>query len=543
MIKTELIFEKGFKWFRLNNLTFKGYIFDTENDNNSVLEDSMALDYINKNLQDIGHLKEWALALDGVFTIIYSDKAETIIITDKTNYFPVFYFFGNNNWLISDSWEHIVKQKKAFHPNTNAYPEFLSAGYVLNNETLDNKIVKTISGEILTLSVKGEIKRTSYFEFTTRGFFKEPFSKQSLLLQNLFLETAQRMVSLLKGRTAVVPLSGGYDSRLIVCMLKHVGYINTICITYGKMNPEAVISRRVAETLGFKWIFIDYEQFKYGDYLQSESFNSYTSMAGNGFSMPFLQEYFAVLELKEKKLIPDDAVFLPGHPGDFLAGSYIDNVTNTPKKSTHVAPLISRKYFDFVSNSITSQKTIESRIIKYLINISPDDDPDPKYSTAIEAWDIKEKRSKFILHSSTVFNWAGYKVAFPLWNNPIIDFFRNTPFEYRSQKRLYDHTLRKYFFIPMGVHFSKDELNPTVTDRFLFPVKKKIKEVLPMSFTAAFLKKNDWVCYGEFTELMQQELEKTGNNRLKQYKSYNAIICKWYLEELIRRHKHQIASK
>ncbi|RZJ26202.1 MAG: alpha-2-macroglobulin, partial [Flavobacterium sp.] len=39
-------------------------------------------------------------------------------------------------------------------------------------------------------------------------------------------------------------------------------------------------------------------------------------------SLPYLMEYFAMAELEEQKAIPSDAVFLPGHSGDFLGGSY-----------------------------------------------------------------------------------------------------------------------------------------------------------------------------------------------------------------------------
>jgi len=535
MSKIELIFDDGFRWYRSASHIVKGFFFVGPNVNAGFWEDSHALEYIKENIPEPINLKEWVLKLDGIFTIIQSENGQTTIISDRNNYFPVFFSYKNNNWIISDSWEYIVEQRNRFEPNTEAFPEFLSGGYVLNNETLDSSIFKTVAGEIVSLSDNGDIKRTSYFEFTTQSFFQQSFGELSVSLHKLFMETAQRMISLLNGRTAVVPLSGGYDSRLIACMLKKMGYENTICITYGKWNPEAAISKKVAEQLKFRWIFVDYEQIDYKDYLHSESFKSYISMAGNGFSMPFLQEYFAVLELKEKQQIPPDSVFLPGHHGDYIGGNYVSLVTHTSKKGTELTPLIAKTYFTFVNNSTLNQKHIEKRIATRLNQFRLGDDPHPQYSTTIEAWDIKEKRAKFIFHSSSVFNWAGYKVAFPLWNNPFVDFFRNTPFEYRSQKRLYDQTLEEYFFIPMNVHYAKDELNPTATDRLLFPVKKRIKKILPMAFTAAFLKKNDWSCYDKFTELMQKDLKEKGKQLLNRYNSYNAIICQWYLDEVKNR--------
>ena len=94
----------------------------------------------------------------------------------------------------------------------------------------------------------------------------------------------------LDGRTAVIPLSGGADSRMVVSMLKNQGYEKVICYTYGKPgNRESEMSKAVAEEYGYEWHIIphsaeeiaklrnDPETEQYSDYERSSCHRLYKS--------------------------------------------------------------------------------------------------------------------------------------------------------------------------------------------------------------------------------------------------------------------------
>ena len=111
----------------------------------------------------------------------------------------------------------------------------------------------------------------------------------------------------------VVPLSE-LDSRLIVLMLKRLGYDNVITFSYGrKDNQESNFSKELAESLGFHWEFIEYTNDKWHDWYSSEEWYEYSLMAGNLSSTPHLQDWPAIKELKEKQLVPDNCLIVPGH--------------------------------------------------------------------------------------------------------------------------------------------------------------------------------------------------------------------------------------
>ena len=122
----------------------------------------------------------------------------------------------------------------------------------------------------------------------------------------------------------ILPLSGGYDSRLVATFLRKMNYNNVITFTYGRVNnPECLISREVAEKLKYKWIFIPYDNEKSYEWYNSDQRKKFSAFGDNLSTILPDREWPAVLELKKQNLIPSDSVFAPGHSGDFTSGGHI----------------------------------------------------------------------------------------------------------------------------------------------------------------------------------------------------------------------------
>lgn len=513
-----------YSWYSNNTTSVIGYFF---NANNELFTKEEALTYIESQRKTLS-LFEIAKQLNGIFTIVEQTENSVSIICDSVNYFPVFYSFQNNNWIIRDSWNEIISYKKSFEANTRAYSEFLSAGFVLDNETLDKTIFKTKSSELLQLETEGTITRKPYYYFLPTQFFKESFEGIHDATNVAFQNFGKRLIAYLNGRTAVVPLSGGYDSRLIVSVLKSLNYTNVICVTYGKMNKEVPISKRVAETLGYTWYFIDYEKLDISNFTKSQEFLDYASFSGNGFSMPYLQEFFAVKELKNQKLIPVDSVFLPGHSGDYLGGSYIEKTIKTDLSKAELPKHLESKYFIFKKKTRKDSTTIQNRIA-HTLQAYDSNTGIEHFSPIIEDWDIKEKLSKYIFRSSNVFTYFGYEHYFPLWDKELVKFFRNVPYEYRIQKKLYDSVAERYYFSPQNIAFKKEELIVRKRDLIIQKAKDKVRYFFPWKIVLQRMIQADWMYYSVLTSEMQKEIEQTTKKPFKNFKFFNAVICKWYV--------------
>ena len=331
-----------YSWIQNENLSFIGYFFD---ENHNLYRNQEAVDYISKELQTIS-LEQICKKINGLFSLIIASENYYYLASDAVNFFPLFYKNNNNQVVISDYWEAILDLTKDFDFNKAAIDEFETAGFVLSNETLDKNIYKTNANQILKIS-NLEQKATQYKNFITDSFFEKSFEDLALDSEKVLMQVGERLVSFLDGRTAVVPLSGGYDSRLIVSLLKKMNYEKVICFTYGKNNPEVPISKKVAEELNYDWYFIDFTKVDIEKKLSDQSFQDYLDFAANGYSMPYLMEYFAVAELKDKNLIPENSVFLPGHSGDFLGGSYMKKTVKNNIAFQNLPTFIESKYFIF----------------------------------------------------------------------------------------------------------------------------------------------------------------------------------------------------
>jgi hypothetical protein len=106
------------------------------------------------------------------------------------------------------------------------------------------------------------------------------------------------------------------------------------------------------------------------------------------------------------------------------------------------------------------------------------------------------------------------------------------PYELRSGKTFYDKVLIEKFFIPYNVFFSELEIKKSEFYKKYQNLKDRLRYKMPWSIVYSRMIKNDWLNYSSFTQEMEIELIKKGLKPLKNFKSFNAIICRWYVEKL-----------
>ena len=98
------------------------------------------------------------------------------------------------------------------------------------------------------------LKKEFYFDYLTTKISDKIFDELKSEFLNILRDTIQRLIKFANGRQIIVPLSGGYDSRLVASLLKQANYQNILCFTYGKKSsPEVIISKKVANKIFFYW--------------------------------------------------------------------------------------------------------------------------------------------------------------------------------------------------------------------------------------------------------------------------------------------------
>jgi len=525
LIQVKLINNYGFHWFSDKGWYVKGFCFGPDK---TFYNGKSLLDYfigISDNESFIRRVRE----ANGIFSVLFTDENTVWTAVDRIRMFPIFYTSIKSDCYISDDAHYLKSHTGQARIDPLRSVEFLATGYVCRDRTLIDGIKQLQAGECFRYE-SGKIDRHFYFRFHTTSIRDHSYKKYRTYLNNTLKKIFIRLIKSIDSRTAVIPLSGGFDSRLIVTMLKQLGYSNVICYTYGDpSNPEVSISRQVAQKLGYPWHFVPYTENTIRDYMDSEEFKSYFPFSSSFVSSFFMQEYFAVRYLKDNKIIKDSSVFIPGHSGDFLAGSQLIKNGGIRKKASvsQIARQLYKQKYSLLKPA-TSFRNIFLQEIENDLAVYPQNTLNQFAYSIFEDWDIKEKISKLIFNSANVYLFFSYELRLPLWDSALLELSQDMPFEFKYNKRLYDDVLTNDIFSGFDLNF-KSELQSSLFDSHTQYLKNIIKSLLPDFLYQSILRKNDSFCYHDITMPMVRDLESNSINVNMRGKNYNAIIAQWYL--------------
>jgi len=273
----------------------------------------------------------------------------------------------------------------------------------------------------------------------------------------------KRLIQVANGRTIIVPLSGGCDSRLIVLMLKRLGYKNIITFSYGRVgNKESVISKKIAKILGFKWEFIEYRNDLWHQWYLSAEYKKYACFAGGSTSLPHIQDWPAVWQLNINKRIPKDSIFAPGHSADLPAGSrsaYVPELYNNQNVDVMKVNNGILKYhyslFKWMKSKEEQELLYRDRIKRTLGNL----EEFPDCASAFESWDTSERQAKFIVNSLRVYEFWGYDWWMPFWDYEYMQFWSKVALAFRINQFLYMHFVNDLFNKITGMRLDDTPLN------------------------------------------------------------------------------------
>jgi asparagine synthase (glutamine-hydrolysing) len=504
------------KWFTEHDIHVTGFIRVRDR----YIQDTELAEYFSAVINP-ADFEEKLLKANGQFAVIILKNNEVWAATDRLRSIPLFYSLANDEAIIGDSAYSVASEMNEAVIDEDAAQAFLATGYTLNNLTLIKSLYQVEAGEMVILDKS--VRRSFYHDYSKGLVTKHDFNTFSLELNRIIEEVFKSHFAALKDKFIAIPLSGGYDSRLIASMCKKYHPDNVMCFTYGRENNmEVEPAREIAKRLQLPWVNIIYDEELINGFLEDAVFQRYYPYASELGSMFYMQDYFAVKYLKEHCLIPRKTVFMPGHSGNFLAGE-------------HVAPFMRRK-------------TSEKRMLRFTLNANftlKNSSPKEKriYEKSLleklsyrnteqwlkyENWDIKERQSKFIVNSAAIFTFFGYEYVMPLWDSMLIDFFNELPIRYKINKNLYDYVLTGDFFRESGLNLAS-ELNPTARQIAIQRIKIVIKRLLPQKIVTVFINPYSPVLYDEISKRLIMTEGKESFKIPHESNNYNSYLTQWYL--------------
>ncbi len=357
--------------------------------------------------------------------------------------FPLYYCIENGNAFLSDDANWIRDQLCDDDMDILSSAEFLMTGYVTGRETLYTKIKQLEAGEYLIYNRQKNIIEVKYYI----DYFSENqlnYNKSELMesIDSNLIHVFKRLIKNLNGRTAVLPLSGGYDSRIIAIMLNRLGYHNVICFTYGKTgNWEVKKSKEMAQSLNYVWHFVPYTKKKWTKWCNSQKGKEYFN-TGNGLtSLVHIQDHMAVYELKTKGLIPEDSVIIPGHTSMLSFSGY----PKDHKDVEDITMALIKKHYSLwnwnYKNNMKFKDKLKNKISESFdkVNIKG------KAEDFFYQWEVRERHAKFICNSVRAYEHLNYQWCLPLWEKEILYLWINVPLEYKMNKIIFKEYFNKEF--------------------------------------------------------------------------------------------------
>ncbi len=521
-------YNKAFKWYQKNGIWFIGYFFDN---NNQYITGKKAIEHFS-GCKSFDDFKTMLSDADGIYSVIVKNNDQLYAASDRSRFFTLFYTQVNNKFIISDDYYDLVELQDSKRFNEQAVAEFLSWAISNDKRTLFENIYQVRPGDSIHFKDK-EVSNEYFISVATKPdeYLSNNYDELIELGYQAFEIARKRLTNSLKNKKVLLPLSSGFDSRLIAAWLKNSGIDNVICFTFGRKDaPEVNISEKVAKQLGYQWHNIEYNQELIKGFINNEDFNEFYHYLSRGSSMFYMQEYFALRKLLNEGVIDDSYVVIPGHAGGFLAGNNL--VRAIPLKNTikNQENYLLNHYYRYITLNSKQKKQILNGLKLHLAELREYKKESTDYSL-LEDWLMKERITKYIFTSSHAFTFFELEVRLPFWDNTLFEFWRKVPGEHRCYKKLFKDILNTKYFEPLGIK-QEQELQPSIRTIRLQNIKNKIRPWLPLWVKHKLLKKNDWVFYDEITQPFLQELKQNGIKPKDNGITYIPRIMYWYLMKM-----------
>lgn len=373
--------------------------------------------------------------------------------TDHIRTWPVFYSTLTNAFFISPC-ASIIKDslKDSLSINQNASLEFSMSGYVTGNETLYNQIGCLQPGQILLYDKETKtIAIERYYQYRPNLYIEGIDQSEAIKDLDGILNEVVKEILVRAGKSLIwVPLSGGLDSRLILCKLHQHGAKNVQTFSYGPSgNFETRIARKVARKLNYSWRDVRIPSKIQRQYFDSQERKDFWAFASGFKAIPCMREYSAIRYLRECNIMPADSIIINGQSGDYISGGHIhDYWHKNPCDSTQIfQKLIIDKHYDLWSN-LKTQDNLE--VIKVKLNtflsamgFSKDTVPHTLASLS-ETWEYDARQCCYVVNGQRIYEYSGYRWEMPLWDRRLVNFYENIPFSMKFNQDLWKTWLKKW---------------------------------------------------------------------------------------------------
>lgn len=468
-ITLKLCDERAWKWYHKENAHVKGYGWL-----DGILYEKEEFASLVSHISTEDKLCNFLEQFNGSFAGCLELTGKLCVFVDHVGSIPMFYDMMLG--IVGDRADFI--DEAPYTVDEVAVAEVLkSTMFACGERTFSKTTKQLLAGEIVCIAKETrKVKYIRYYSHRSFGSNKKACYKEYLdEIREVNDRVFRRLIESLHGETVIVPLSGGYDSRFIVSMLRSLNYKNVVCYTYGYSDNtnETGISRKVADKLGYPHFLVKIDKKMWQRFFNDAEVQSFLEYGYYHSNFPHIQEIMALQQLRKNPEFPQKGVVLPGFCGDIFGGSYTISVPQREENrydKDKLVEYIFRENF-FASLWLNKYDTmIKGDIASFLDRLEYRVTDITLFDSANMEWFIAHKIAHFIHPCVKSFEYYGYSWRLPLWDKELEKYWMNVPIEYKQKNSLYDYSLMNLYFQPLGIAFQK---NKTKRNRYVDGEQKK----------------------------------------------------------------------
>ncbi|MEZ5902360.1 MAG: asparagine synthase-related protein [Alphaproteobacteria bacterium] len=376
---------------------------------------------------------------------------------DHIRSWPIFYNMCTGTLSASNNARNLKNQKI----DENSCLEFAMSGYVTGKNTLYENIKCLQPGEFLIWE-KNNLKLTlvRYYQYSPNmNDTTQTWDRNKQKLDQILNNLTKKVIQNANGRPIWIPLSGGLDSRILLCKLHEHQYPNLHTFTYGpRYNFESKIAKKVAKKLNVPWYFICPPKKQIKEYFNNEDRKKFWYTTDGYKSIASMREFSALMYLRDKKIIHRNAIILNGQSGDYITGNHISKLWRQDREFSpdDLFQILFDKHYELWS-TLKKQENLE--IIKErIIALLPDNWTQAKtgidFASLEEIWEFDARQICLVANGQKSYDYFGYDWEMPLWEKELVDFCEKLPFDQKIDQSLYKEYLKDYNYFGL---FSEKE--------------------------------------------------------------------------------------
>lgn len=385
---------------------------------------------------------------NGEFAVVSRTDDRVALAVDHVGSVPLFYATEGGTAYVGDDPRRVLTRLTEPELDRRTEVEFLLAGLVTGRDTLYGDLNRVPAGGVVTLeSDDGTVSVTTdeHFRYEPTGAGRT--DEHALLdeLDEVVRGTFDRLLAVADGRQVALSLSGGYDSRLVACLLARTGYDEVLTFSFGAPgNRDAEVAERVAAELGLPWEMVEYSHDRWRRWFSSDERADYYAATFDLCSPPSIGACMAVRELRSRGVLDDDAVVVSGDSitttGEHVPGDFLDAESVAVDRLVDEIRRVQYTLWDCADPGL--DEIARERIADSLTVDAPVDGRDA--ARAIENWDWRERQSKFIV-SPREYEYWGVDSWLPLFDREYVEFWERVPLRHRVDKSLHRSYVDRLF--------------------------------------------------------------------------------------------------